>query len=150
MVSPSRYKIGISHNPWSRRTKLRKETGLDLSLYAMLQGERSLEKSILTFFRSLRLEGEWFEVSDKILHWFAMHRNVIDPGLPRFPNTTPQCVLDKGNAVRIWPKGEGPVIVDRIKLRTGLDVKYTWVRDRAKKRFGSAVRNPDDLPKESD
>ena len=39
---------------------------------------------------------------------------------------------------------------DRLRLRTGSDeVKHTWVRDRVKKKFGSAVRNPDDIPKGS-
>ncbi|WP_390915186.1 hypothetical protein [Pseudosulfitobacter sp. SM2401] len=34
-------------------------------------------------------------------------------------------------------------IEERLRLRTGLDIKATWVRDKVKQRFGSAKRNPD-------
>lgn len=39
-------------------------------------------------------------------------------------------------------------IMERARLRTGLDLPKHWARNIVIAEFGSAVRNPDDLPKE--
>ena len=57
------------------------------------------------------------------------------------------------NAISDWHAGEYhgskwvrlyslKQIEERMRLRTGMDIKAHWVRDQVKKRFGSAARNP--------
>lgn len=86
MTCPERYKIGYSSDPRARRTTLRRETGLDLMLAAIIPGTRALERQVLHFFRSYRIEGEWFQPEPQIHEWFTGHRYFIDPGPPGKPN----------------------------------------------------------------
>lgn len=64
-------KIGFTKNPIRRFASIQVHNHVSLALLAVLDGDRSLEKSLHAKFAGLRLRGEWFEPGLDLLAFIA-------------------------------------------------------------------------------
>lgn len=62
-------KIGLSEKPWVRFAKMRVDCPGELSMRAILDGERADEQALHRRFVAHRVRGEWFECSGALAEW---------------------------------------------------------------------------------
>lgn len=151
LTSPERYKIGFSGSPQSRRSALRNQTKLDLTLFAMVPGGRDVEASAHKALDDYALGFEWFQPHEEVRRWFLEHLEFIDPGVPYRPNRAPQRLIDAGLEARTYPRCLGPAMAEfrAIHGSEPLDADG-WCRvsfDRHGQRRFKSWRPPHVLPK---
>lgn len=62
-------KIGLSGSPWIRFAKMRVDCPGELSMRAILPGERAAEQALHRQFSPFRLRGEWFRCEGALAEW---------------------------------------------------------------------------------
>lgn len=128
MTRPEHYKIGYSRDPFVRRTAIKGLTKKSYTLRAMVPGDRSVERRVLNLFKYHRIKGEFFYPLPKILNWFLLHPDYVDPGIPYHP---------------IWEPAR-EIQMMRAKYQMGIDVEIPGhVRDQVIKAKGNARRSED-------
>jgi hypothetical protein len=72
VANGNRLKIGLSRDPRTRVKILSIGSPVKLVLYYARPGDRQMETRLHRRFAADRLHGEWFRVSEDILHWIDM------------------------------------------------------------------------------
>ncbi len=72
-------KIGYSKTPVPRLSQLQCGNSLNLNLVAIVKGDKNVEKQLHKQFKANRIRGEWFYLTEEIISFFNVDRNLLKP-----------------------------------------------------------------------
>ena len=82
-------KIGISKNPEKRLVEIQTGNSHKLVLYGIIQDvKEDYEKKLHQIYDHLRLEGEWFKLTDELIHFIVNKTNKVN----EFKTDTPKLI----------------------------------------------------------